>query len=76
MRCRALLRIPTTGGRSVCLCWTKSNPKGPKATFCLEGSITKKPQVMRPKVIGLDVHSFSHSNAVFGGAEIEVRRTN
>ena len=27
---RALLRIPSTEGRSVCLCWAKSKPKGPK----------------------------------------------
>jgi len=27
---RALLRIPSTVGRSVCLCWAKSKPKGPK----------------------------------------------
>ena len=27
---RALLRVPFTKGRSVCLCWAKSNPKGPK----------------------------------------------
>jgi len=25
-----LLRIPSTEGRSVCLCWAKSKPKGPK----------------------------------------------
>ena len=29
---RALLRIPTTEGRSVCLCWAKSKPKGPKGS--------------------------------------------
>ena len=29
---RALLRIPSTAGRSVCLCWAKSKPKGPKGT--------------------------------------------
>ena len=27
---RALLRIPSTEGRSVCLCWAPSKPKGPK----------------------------------------------
>jgi hypothetical protein len=27
---RALLRIPSTEGRSVCLCWAKSKPKGPQ----------------------------------------------
>jgi hypothetical protein len=27
---RALLRTPSTEGRSVCLCWAKSKPKGPK----------------------------------------------
>ena len=27
---RALLRIPSSEGRSVCLCWAKSKPKGPK----------------------------------------------
>ena len=27
---RALLRIPSTEGRSVCLCWAKSKPQGPK----------------------------------------------
>ena len=27
---RALLRIPSTEGRSVCLCWAKSISKGPK----------------------------------------------
>ena len=26
---RALLRIPSTEGRSVCLCWAPSKPKGP-----------------------------------------------
>ena len=26
---RALLRIPSTVGRSVCLCWAPSQPKGP-----------------------------------------------
>ena len=25
-----MLRIPSTDGRSVCLCWAKSKPKGPK----------------------------------------------
>ena len=28
--CRALLRIPSTEGRSVCLCWAPSKPQGPK----------------------------------------------
>jgi hypothetical protein len=28
--CRALLRTPSTEGRSVCLCWAPSKPKGPK----------------------------------------------
>ena len=27
---RALLRTPSTEGRSVCLCWAPSKPKGPK----------------------------------------------
>ena len=27
---RALLRPPSTEGRSVCLCWAPSKPKGPK----------------------------------------------
>ena len=27
---RTLLRTPSTEGRSVCLCWAKSKPKGPK----------------------------------------------
>ena len=27
---RALLRVPSTVGRSVCLCWEHSKPKGPK----------------------------------------------
>ena len=27
--CRALLRVPSTEGRIVCLCWALSNPKGP-----------------------------------------------
>ena len=27
---RALLRIPSTEGRSVCLCWEHSKPEGPK----------------------------------------------
>ena len=27
---RALLRIPSTEGRSVCLCWSKSKPNGTK----------------------------------------------
>ena len=27
---RALLRVPSTAGRSVCLCWAKSKPKGPE----------------------------------------------
>ena len=27
---RALLRIPSMEGRSVCLCWAKSKPKGPQ----------------------------------------------
>ena len=27
---RALLRVPSTEGRSVCLCWEHSKPKGPK----------------------------------------------
>ena len=27
---RALLRIPFAEGRSICLCWAKSKPKGPK----------------------------------------------
>ena len=27
---RALLRVPSTVGRSVCLCWALSKPKGPK----------------------------------------------
>ena len=30
---RALLRIPSTEGRSVCLCWAKSKPKGPKGNL-------------------------------------------
>jgi hypothetical protein len=30
----------------------------------------------KPPIIGLNMHSFSHYNAVFGGAEIEVRRAN
>jgi hypothetical protein len=30
----------------------------------------------KPPTIGLNVHSFSHYNAVCGGAEIEVRRAN
>jgi hypothetical protein len=29
---RALLRIPSTEGRSVCLCWEHSKPKGPKGS--------------------------------------------
>ena len=29
---RALLRIPSTEGRSVCLCWAPSKPKGPKGS--------------------------------------------
>ena len=28
--CRALLRIPSTEGRCVCLCWAPSKPKGPQ----------------------------------------------
>ena len=31
---RALLRIPSTEGRSVCLCWAPSKPQGPKGTSC------------------------------------------
>jgi len=27
---RALLRIPSTEGRGVCLCWAKSKPEGPQ----------------------------------------------
>ena len=34
---RALLRIPTTEGRSVCLCWAKSKPKGPNGPKDLKG---------------------------------------
>ena len=30
---KALLRVPSTVGRSVCLCWEHSNPKGPKDGF-------------------------------------------
>ena len=26
--CEALLRVPSTEGRSVCLCWAPSKPKG------------------------------------------------
>ena len=33
--CRALLRIPSTEGRSVCLCWEHSKPKGPKGPLKL-----------------------------------------
>ena len=29
---RDLLRIPSTVGRSVCLCWAPSKPKGPKGS--------------------------------------------
>ena len=29
---RALLRVPSTVGRSVCLCWALSKPKGPKGS--------------------------------------------
>ena len=32
---RALLRIPSTEGRSVCLCWEHSKPKGPKEPSAL-----------------------------------------
>ena len=31
---RTLLRVPSTEGRSVCLCWAKLKPKGPKGLFC------------------------------------------
>ena len=31
---RALLRVPSTVGRSVCLCWALSKPKGPKELKC------------------------------------------
>ena len=30
---RALLRVPSTFGRSVCLCWALSKPQGPKASL-------------------------------------------
>ena len=33
---RALPQIPSTEGRSVCLCWAKSEPKGRKALRCQE----------------------------------------
>jgi len=33
---RALLRIPSTIGRSVCLCWAKSKPKGPKGPMRIQ----------------------------------------
>ena len=32
---RALLRIPSTEGRSVCLCWEHSKPEGPKGPLYL-----------------------------------------
>ena len=37
---RALLRIPSTVGRRVCLCWAKSKPKGPKGSSGLVSRLT------------------------------------
>ena len=34
---RALLRVPSTVGRSVCLCWEHSKPKGPKKLLAYVG---------------------------------------
>ena len=34
---RALLRVPSSEGRSVCLCWEHSKPKGPKVFKKEEG---------------------------------------
>ena len=55
--CRALLRTPSTEGRSVCLCWAPSKPKGPKGnaggldprdlkTALLFGSFLRKGEVL------------------------------
>ena len=43
--CRALLLIPSTEGRSVCLCWAKSKPKGPKrprAALSVQGYLAQR----------------------------------
>ena len=61
---RALLRIPSTEGRSGCLCWAKSKPKGPKkvgtpkAKFtrrgsynCLQYGVEKNVHVSKPTLL-------------------------
>ena len=60
---RALLRIPTTEGRSVCLCWAKSKPKGPK------GGTHARPASAREigGSVGLVVAVSSHESATFQG---------
>ena len=37
---RALLRMPSTEGRSVCLCWAPSKPKGPKGGTLAQQHVT------------------------------------
>ena len=47
---RALLRVPSTEGRSVCPCWAKSKSKGPKGVrLCWELEEPKGPKGKLPK---------------------------
>ena len=49
---RALLRVPSTEGRGVCLCWALSKPKGPKRIgYSSNSSNSKGPDVIRKKAL-------------------------
>jgi len=48
---RALLRIPSTEGRSVCLCWEHSKPKGPKGRDTAGSSSSNIPVAPRDQEI-------------------------
>ena len=42
-KCHSLLRVPSTEGRSVCLCWEHSKPKGPTGPIGSVDPIPPKP---------------------------------
>ena len=62
-----MLRIPSTEGRSVCLCWAKSKPKGPTQNKGPKGSavISRNPNLkdVQELVLGLtEVFAFVGRN--------------
>ena len=70
---RALLRIPSTEGRSACLCWAKSKPEGPEGSIAHIRRRGQKRGPRNPNASSIHPGAGPTSDDLNSFAQIEIR---